>query len=94
MREVLTPPKTITQCKLYEIYYHSGVHHAAVIHRLVRLSCIDEEVFERFFDRIIDIIRKTWSKHAEVLVPNAFLLIQTTPNACQKINAELYVKDL
>ena len=76
VRAVLTPPKTMTQRKLYGIYYHSAVHHAAVIYRLVCLSSINAELFERFFDRIVDITRKTWSKHAEDLVPNAFLHIQ------------------
>ena len=52
------------------------MHHAAVIYRLVCLSSINAELFERFFDRVIDITRKTWSKHAEDLVPNAFLHIQ------------------
>lgn len=50
MRAVLTPPKTMTQRKLYGIYYHSAVHHAAVIYRLVCLSSINAELFERFFD--------------------------------------------
>jgi len=50
MRAVLTPPKTMTQCKLYGIYYHSAVHHAAVIYGLVSLSSINTELFERFFD--------------------------------------------
>ena len=75
MRAILTPPKTMTIRKLYGIYYHSAVHHASVIYRLVCLSSINAELFERFFDRIIDITRKTWSKHAEDLVLNAFLHI-------------------
>ena len=75
MRAILTPPKTMTIRKLYGIYYHSAVHHASVIYRLVCLSSINAELFERFFDRIIDITRKTWSKHAEDLVLNAFLQI-------------------
>ena len=76
VRTVLTPPKTMTSRKLHGIYYHSAVHHAAVIYRLVCLSSINAELFERFFDRIVDITRKTWSKQAEDLVPNAFLHIQ------------------
>ena len=75
MRAILTPPKTMTIRKLYGIYYHSAVHHASVIYRHVCLSSINAELFERFFDRIIDITRKTWSKHAEDLVLNAFLHI-------------------
>lgn len=75
MRAILTPPKTMTICKLYGIDYHSAVHHASVIYRLVCLSSINAELFGRFFDRIVYIKRKTWNKHAENLVPNAFLHI-------------------
>ena len=75
MRAILAPPKTMTIRKLFGIYYHSAVHHASVIYRLVCLSSINAELFERFFDRIVDITRKTWSKHAEDSVPNAFLHI-------------------
>ena len=75
MRAILAPPKTMTIRKLYGIYFHSAVHHASVIYRLVCLSSINAELFERFFDRIVDITRKTWSKHAEDSVPNAFLHI-------------------
>lgn len=78
MRAVLTPTKTMTQCKLYGIYYHSAVHHAAVIYkyRPLCLSSINAELFQRVFNFIVDITRKTWSKHAEDLVPNAFLHMQ------------------
>ena len=76
VRSMLTPPKTMTYRKLYGIYYHSAIHHAVIIYRLVCLASINAELFERFFNRILDITRKTWSKHAEDLVPNAFLHIQ------------------
>ena len=75
MGTTLTPPKTMTICKLYGIYYHSALHHASVMYRLVCLPSINAGLFERFFDRIIDIIRKMWSKHTEDLVLNAFLYI-------------------
>ena len=75
MRAIVTPPKTMTIRKLYGIYYQSAVYHASVTYRLVCLSSIDAELFERFFDRIVDITRKTWSKHIEDLVPDAFLHI-------------------
>ena len=70
MRAILTPPKTMTIHKLYGIYYHIAVHHDSVIYRMVCLLSINAELFERFFDRIVDITRKTSSKHAEDLVPN------------------------
>ena len=66
----------MTNRKLYGIYHYSAFHHAAVIYRLVCLSSINAELYERFFDRMVDITRKTWSKQAEDLVPNAFLHIQ------------------
>lgn len=66
----------MTNRKLYGIYHYSAVHHAAVIYRLVCLSSINAELYERFFNRMVDITRKTWSKQAEDLVPNAFLHIQ------------------
>ena len=50
--------------KLYGIYYHIAVHHASVIYMLVCLSSINAKLLERFLDRIVDITRKTWSKHA------------------------------
>ena len=64
MRAMLAPPKTMTIRKLYGIYYHSAVHHASVIFMLVCLSSINAKLLERFLDRIVDITRKTWSKHA------------------------------
>ena len=64
MRAILAPPKTMTIHKLYGIYYHIAVHHASVIYMLVCLSSIDAKLLERFLDIIVDITRKTWSKHA------------------------------
>ena len=58
MRTILTPPKTMTICKLYGIYYHSALHHASFIYRLVCLPSINAGLFEGFFDRIVDITRK------------------------------------
>ena len=75
MRTILTPPKTMTICKLYGIYYHSALHRASVMYRLVCLPSINAGLFERFFDRIVDITRRMWSKHTEDLVLNAFLYI-------------------
>ena len=64
MRAILAPHKTMTIRKLYGIYYHIAVHHASVIYMLVCLSSINAKLLERFLDRIVDITRKTWSKHA------------------------------
>ena len=68
VRTVLTPLKTMTNRKLYGIYHYSAVHHPAVICRLVCLSSINAELYERFFDRILDITRKTWSKQEETVL--------------------------
>ena len=87
MRTILTPPKTMTICKLYGIYYHSALHHASVIYRLVCLLSINAGLFERFFDRIVDITRRMWSKHTEDLVLNAFLYILEEDITARKIQS-------
>ena len=76
IQRLLTPPKELTLRKLCGIYYHGAVDHAPLLYRLVCLRSICAELFERYFDRIEDITRKTWNKHIEDLVPNAFLHIQ------------------
>lgn len=76
IQKVLTPPKAMTLRKLCGMYYHGAVDHAPLIYRLVSLRSTCAELFERYFDRIVDITRKTWNKHLEDLVPNAFLHIQ------------------
>ena len=43
------------------------------MYRLVCLPSINAGLFERFFDRIVDITRRMWSKLTEDLVLNAFL---------------------
>ena len=76
IQRLLTPPKEFTLRKLCGIYYPGTVDHAPLLYRLVCLRSIGAELFERYFDRIEDISRKTWNKHIEDLVPNAFLHIQ------------------
>ena len=76
IQRLLTPPKELTLRKLCGIYYHGSVDHAPLLYRLVCLRSICAELFERYFDRIEDITRKTWNKHIEDLVPNAYLHIQ------------------
>ena len=73
---LLTPPKELTLRKLCGIYYRGSVDHAPLLYRLVCLHSMCAELFERYFDRIEDITRKTWNKHIEDLVPNAYLHIQ------------------
>ena len=76
IQRLLTPPKELTLRKLCGIYYHGAIDHAPLLYRLVCLRSTGAELFERYFDRIEDITRKTWNKHIEDLVPNAFLHIQ------------------
>ncbi|KAK3737282.1 hypothetical protein QZH41_019809 [Actinostola sp. cb2023] len=75
-KDVLSPPQTMTTRKMFGLYYHSIVEHAPFIYRLVCLRSINAELFERFFDKIEDITRKTWDKHTENLIPNAFLHVE------------------
>lgn len=76
IQKLLTPPKELTLGKLCAIYYHGAVDHAPLLYRLVCLRSICAELFERYFDRIEEITRKTWNKHIEDLVLNAYLHIQ------------------
>jgi len=75
VKDVLTPPKTISRRRLYGLYYHSIVNHAPLLYRLICLRSTSAELFERYFDRVADITRKIWSKRTEELVSNAFLHI-------------------
>lgn len=76
MHKCLVPPKSVTLRKLFGIYYHGAVDHAPFLYRLVCLRSINAELFERYFDRIDNITKKTWGKHVETLIPNALLHIQ------------------
>jgi len=87
IQQHLTPPKAMTLRKLCGIYYHSAVDHAPLLYRLICLRSIGAELFERYFDRIEDITRKTWNKHIEDLVPNAFLHIQVEDEMASQNNS-------
>lgn len=87
IQRLLTPPKELTLRKLCGIYYHGAVDHAPLLYRLVCLRSICAELFERYFDRIEDITRKTWNKHIEDLVPNAFLHIQAEDTMAVETNS-------
>ena len=83
----LIPTKELTLRKMCGIYYHGAVDHAPLLYRLVCLRSICAELFERYFDRIEDITRKTWNKHIEDLVPNAFLHIQAEDSMAAETNS-------
>ena len=87
IQKLLTPPKELTLRKLCGIYYHGAVDHASLLYRLVCLRSICAEFFERYFDRIEDITRKTWNKHIEDLVPNAYLHIQAEDAMAAETNS-------
>lgn len=76
VNSVLLPAKSMTTRKLQGIYYHQIIDHSALIYRIISLKSINAELFERFFDRIEDITKKTWSKHPDDLIPNTFLHVQ------------------
>jgi len=87
IQQQLTPPKSMSLRKLCGIYYHSSVDHAPHLYRLICLRSIGAELFERYFDRIEDITRKTWDKQIEDLVPNALLHIQAEDSIAHQKNS-------
>jgi len=94
VQNALTPPKAMSYRKLFGIYYHGAVDHAPLIYRLISLRSISAELFERYFDRVEDITRKTWNKHMEDLVPNAFLHIQAEDQSHEKESFQRQEKDI
>lgn len=86
VQDQLTPPKAMSLRKLCGIYYHTAVDHAPFLYRLVCLRSIGAELFERFFDRIEDITRKTWNKQIQDLVPNALLHVEAEDNMATQKN--------
>lgn len=87
VQSVLIPPKSMTRRKMQGIYYHQIINHSAFIYRIICLKSINAELFERYFERIEDITRKTWSKHPEDLVSNAFLHVQAEDEMGQERSA-------
>ena len=75
-RKVLTPPKVLTYRKLFGLYVHSIVSHAALLLRIVSHRSTNAEMFERLFEKLTDITTKTWSKRIEDLCNNAILHYQ------------------
>lgn len=94
VQKVLCPPETVTLRKLCGIYYHGTVDHAPLLSRLVCLRSINAELFERYFERIEDITKKTWGKRLESLVTNAFLHIEAEDKlAMDKSHASLKTQE-
>ena len=76
VNSILLPAKSMTTRKLQGIYYHQIINHSALIYRIISLKSINAELFERFFDKLEDITKKTWSRQPEDLIPNTFLHVQ------------------
>ena len=75
-RRVLTPTKVLTYRKLFGLYFHSIVSHAAFLLRIVSHRSTNAEMCERLFEKLSDITTKTWSKRIEDLCSNAILHYQ------------------
>lgn len=75
-RKVLTPPRALTSRKLFGIYFHACASHSAFLLRLVSHRSTNAEMFERLFEELSDITKKTWNNRIESLVSNAVLHMQ------------------
>ena len=75
-RKVLTPPRALTSRKLSGIYFHACVSHSAFLLRLVSHRSTNAVMFERLFEELSDITKKTWNNRIESLVRNAVLHMQ------------------
>lgn len=75
-RKVLTPPRALTSRKLFGIYFHAYASHSAFLLRLVSHRSTNAEMFERLFEELSDITKKTWNNRIESLVSNAVLHMQ------------------
>ena len=75
-RKVMTPTRALTSRKLFGIYFHACVSHSAFLLRLASHRSTNAEMFERLFEELTDITRKTWNNRVESLVSNAVLHMQ------------------
>lgn len=87
VNSLLFPVKSMTTRKLQGIYYHQIINHSALIYRLISLKSINAELFERFFDRLEDITKKTWSRQPDDLIPNTFLHVQAEDAMKEEVSA-------
>ena len=72
----MTPTRAQTSRKLFGIYLHACVSHSAFLLRLASHRSTNAEMFERLFEELTDITRKTWNNRVESLVSNAVLHMQ------------------
>ena len=75
-RQVLTPTRALTCRKLFGLYFHACVSHSAFLLRLVSHRSTNAEMFERLFEELTDVTRKTWNRKIEDLASNAVLHMQ------------------
>ena len=92
-RRVLTPTRALTCRKLFGLYFHACVSHSAFLLRLVSHRSTNAEMFERLFEELTDVTRKTWNRKIEDLARNAVLHMQakksTQGNAVMKQEKEI-----
>lgn len=81
-RRVLTPTRALTCRKLFGLYFHACVSHSAFLLRLVSHRSTNAEMFERLFEELTDITRKTWNRRIEDLASNAVLHMQAKNVTC------------
>ena len=75
-QKVMTPTTALTSRKLFDIYFHACVSHSAFLLCLASHCSTNAKMFERLFEELTDIIRKTWNIQVENLVSNAVLHMQ------------------
>ncbi|EDO31463.1 predicted protein [Nematostella vectensis] len=71
---------TLTYRKLFGIYFHASISHAPFLLRLHSHRSTNAETFERLFEKITDITKKTWGKRLEDLSSNAMLHVSAEIN--------------
>lgn len=81
-RSTLPPPKSLTYRKLFGLYFHSSVTHSAQLLRLCSHRSTNAEMFERLFEKISSITKKTWNRQLEDLPRNAILHIKQDHSKC------------
>ncbi|XP_032229951.2 uncharacterized protein LOC116613514 [Nematostella vectensis] len=77
---ILTPPTALTYRKFFGIYFHASISHASFLLRLHSHRSTNAETFERLFEKITDITKKTWGERLEDLPSNAMLHVSAEIN--------------
>ena len=75
-RKELTLTRALTSRKLFGLYFHACVSHSVFLLRLVSHRSTNAEMFERLFEELTDISRKTWNRRIEDLATNVVLHVR------------------